>query len=231
MVARAEVVDLETKRPVKKVKKTKAEGGTNSPKRPKRKTLAQYDKQIEDLQKNSAKVAWEIGQLLSEVNERGLWQEGGYKSFAEYVSHRHKFTKQTARSFIAISKTFSKEEAGELNRGALRLLVTIEDDDVRAGLAKWVREEKPSHRELADAVKAKRAEAGLNTSRAGFEGTILVNTRLKPGVIAEGGWRNRKATKTKPAARVGKFELGDNEFVVEDLGDEGFTVHLIDPEG
>ena len=61
-----------------------------------------------------------------------------------------------------------------------------------------------------------------------MEGTVLLNVRLKPGVVAEGQWTKPRGKKGKRSA---KFDLGDHALIVEDLGDEGFQVKLQKPAG
>lgn len=195
--------------------------------------LENIEKKIDTLLGDAGCIEWDIGKHLNEIWRNDLWQaaagpdDAGYKSFTDYVTKRFDFTKQTARAFMRIADHFSREEASAIPLGHLRLLVSIPDDEARQELVKKVREEDPmTFRELASHVKAKRQELGLETSRAGMEGTVLLNARLKPGVVFEGKWKKGRG---KNAKRTAKFEIGEHSLTVEDLGDEGFVVKLAKP--
>lgn len=192
------------------------------------KKLSAIEKKIDGLRSDAGRIEWSIGGHLKEIYDRDLWQAGGeYKSFEEYVKGRFDFTRQTARAFMLISEHFSKEEAAEIPLTHLRLLVSIPDEEARRQMVDLAKEQDLTCRELAAQVKAKRAELGLDTQRAGMEDTVLVNVRLKPGVVAEAEW---KKVRGKAGKRNGRFMLGDNAFVIEDLGAEGFLVKLQKPK-
>ncbi len=199
------------------------------------KTLETIEAKIETLLGDAGCIEWDIGKYLTEIWNKDLWQvaagpeDAGYKSFSDYVTRRFEFTKQTARAFMRIAEHFSREEASEIPLGHLRLLVSIPDKDARQELVDLLKEEEDmTFRQLADHVKAKRQELGLQTERAGMEDTVLLNVRLKPGKVAEGKW---KTTKGKNAKRTARFELGDHALTIEDLGAEGFQVKLHKPAG
>lgn len=200
-----------------------------------KKKLAALEKKVDQLRSDAGRIEWDIGQHLTEIHANNLWQATGeFKSFAEYVKARFEFTKQTATAFMKIAQGFKREDASKIDLGHLRLIVSIpeENKDVREELTKRVLEapEKPTYRELAAEVKAKRAELGLVTERAGFEGTVLISGRFKPGVIAEGEWR--PGPEGGKVQYRGQFEIGDSTLVIEDLGEEGgFLVKLKKPRG
>ncbi len=194
-----------------------------------KKMLGQIEGEIVELLGNAGCIEWDIGGKLLDIYQKDMWQQSGeFSSFADYVRGRFDFSKQTARAFMLISKHFSRKEASKIPLGHLRLLVSVPDEDARKKLVDRVKKEDMTFRELADHVKATRAELGLQTERAGMEGTVLLNVRLKPGVIAEGGW---KMGRGKNAKRSGSFSVGDHILVIEDLGDEGFVVKLQQPKG
>lgn len=191
--------------------------------------LEAIEGKIDELRADAGCIEWDIGKHLREIYDRDLWQAGGkYKSFKDYVQQRFEFTQQTARAFMRISEHFTRDEAQGIPLGHLRLLANIPDDDARQEMVDLVKEkgDDMTFRDLAAQVKAKRAELGLNTERAGMEDTVLLNVRLKPGVVAEGEW---KTAKRKNAKRTATFELGDNKIDLEDHGDEGFVVKLRKP--
>lgn len=193
-----------------------------------RKKLTAIEKKIDGFRADAGRIEWNIGKHLKEIYDRDLWQASDdYKSFEEYVKSRFDFTRQTARAFMLISEHFTREEASEIPLTHLRLLVSIPDEKARREMVDLAKEQDLTCRELAAQVKAKRAELGLDTQRAGMEDTVLVNVRLKPGVVAEAEW---KKVRGKAGKRNGRFQLGDNTFVVEDLGDEGFVVKLQKPK-
>ena len=195
-----------------------------------KKMLAQIEGEIDELLGDAGCIEWDVGGKLLDIYQKDLWQESGeFGSFAEYVRSRFDFTKQTARAFMRISQHFSRKEASKIPLGHLRLLVSIPDDDARKEMVDRVKKEDMTFRVLADHVKAKRAELGLQTERAGMEDTVLLNVRLKPGIIAEGEWK--KFGRGKNAKRSAKFDIGDHTLVIQDLGGEGFVVKLQKPKG
>ena len=189
------------------------------------KKLEELEGKIDELTSSVGRIEFDVGKYLSEIYKIDVWQVGDYKSFNDYVVKRFDFTKQTARALMRISEIFTREEASEIPVSQLKLLVTIPDEleDERRALIEKVKKDQPTFRELAEDVKAKRAEAGLDTQRSGMEDGVHLACRLKYGVVCEGEW---KATRGKTPKRVGRFEVGDVAFVVEDLGDEGFVIKL-----
>lgn len=186
------------------------------------KELAKREKRIDSLKSQSNQSKWEIGKELSEIYRRNLWQASGesaYRSFRDYCVKRFEFTPQTAMSFLLIAESFTKDEAGQIAMGAMRLLVKVPDEDDRKNLAAEAGQ--LTQRELAEKVRTLREEAGLNTSRAGHEGTVGISVRLKPGVIAEGSWTEKRKKTTA------EFEIGGKKFVMEDHDNSTWTLRLV----
>lgn len=192
------------------------------------KTLAALEAKIEKLRDEQQRVEWEIGSALKTIRQDDLWRATGTKSFGEYVQLRFGFTTQTAKDFIAIAECFSREQAAKVKPTHLRLLTRVPSDEERAKLYSEVASSPDlTVRELADKVQVQRKEAGLRTERGGYEGTVLVNVRLAVGPVATGKWTEAKARSGK-TKRVARFELGSSSFLLEDLGEDGFVVRLLD---
>src|SRR5688572_18453855 len=206
--ATAEVVDINNKSGVSAEARDKA-----------LRELRELENKI-DIARTSHVVAdWEIGQHLSKIYKGDLWrasaqlgEEEAYKSFADYTQRRFEFGKDTGRAYVAIADTFSRKEAEELTITQLWHLARVPDEKDRARLIKQVKDGKiETTRELAAAVKAKRAAQGLKTERAGMEGVISVNARLKAGdVVAEGEWKESRSRGSYQFT----FELGGAVFMV-----------------
>ena len=193
------------------------------------KTLASLEAKIEKLRDEQQRVEWEIGSALKTIRQEDLWRATGAKSFGEYVQLRFGFTNQTAKDFMAIAECFSREQAAKVKPTHLRLLTRVPSDEERARLYSEVaKEPEITVRELADRVSATRKEAGLRTVRGGYEGTVLVNARLAVGPVATGKWTTAKARTSGSTKRVARFEIGSSSFLLEDLGDDGFVVRLLD---
>lgn len=195
------------------------------------KKLTDLEKKIRELKSSAGCLEWDIGKYLLEIRKGDLWQAAnkGHESFNSYVLEEFEFTRQTATSYMKICECFSREEASTIPLGHLRLLVGVPNEADRNELAEKTRKEAPTFRELASMVKTKRAEAGLNTARAGHEDMHHVSVRLKIGVVAEGIWKEGRAKSGAPPKRLGSFQLGDNTFLIEDLGKDGFVVKLAPP--
>lgn len=195
------------------------------------KKLSDLEKKIRELKSSAGCLEWDIGKYLLEIRKGDLWQAAnkGHESFNSYVLEEFEFTRQTATSYMKICECFTREEASTIPLGHLRLLVGVPNESDRAELAEKTRKEGPTFRELASLVKAKRVEAGLKTDRAGHEDTHHVSVRLKTGVVAEGIWKEARTKAGAPSKRLGSFQLGDNTFLIEDLGKDGFVVKLAPP--
>jgi len=192
------------------------------------KRLKELEKSIDNLKEQVTKLEWDIGKNLSNIKDKALWQVAGHhKSFGEYVQTRFGFTRQTAWSYIEIATKLSREDAEELPITYQRQVVKIPDPEERQKLIEEVKKEKPTTRELAKTVDAKRKEIGLKTERVGFEGTVMLNQRLKPGVVAEGTWEE------SGEAWVARLELGGQVFEFKDYGqdvDPNWTLTLLEDE-
>ena len=212
-----EVVDIKT-RAVRKTKdgpSKKAEVEAKKAEVEAKKSLKTLETKIDKLRDQAIRVEWDIGSHLNDIYKKDLWQVAGAKDFNAYVQERFGFTRQTAKSFMRIAEMFARDEVSDIPITSLRLIVTVPDPADREELVQQVREEKPTKKELAEVVKAKRAEAGLKTERAGFEGTVMVSQRLKPGIIAKGDWQ------TVRGKEVAQFELGGQVFQLEDHSSDG----------
>lgn len=167
--------------------------------------LDRITKRIQELRVDFSVNAWEIGTALREIHDRDLWK-ARYGSFHEYVEQQCGFGYGTARDFIQIAKAFTVEEVRSLPVASVRMVAKAPEGDRKALLEK-VREERPTTRELAEQVKTKRAEAGLETERRGLAGTVVVNARLKPGVVT-----TCIGTKTPTGRMVFTFSIGEQTF-------------------
>lgn len=237
--AKAEVVDISAKRPgtkpvrqatkvadKQKDEKEQREANARSAEAKAKKALDDACKTIDGELDSQAGSAWRIGKVLSEVYRRDLWQSDlgeSYKSFSEFAKRRFNFGKDTARGYLHIAETFTEGEAKEFSVSRLWWLARVEDKKERDKLKKQVKAGKlGTVRELIDAVKVKRAEAGLKTERKGLEGTVALSGRIKEGsVVAEGEFKKRG----KSSKLVFHFELGGQTFEVIASDDEcGVTV-------
>lgn len=192
---------------------------------PARAELERLEEEIDRVRSAQVVAEWDIGSRLSEIHRGDLWRAGagGYKSFADYAQQRFDIGKDTARAYLAVAETFSREEASELSITQLWHLARVPDVKERAKLVKQVKEGKiETTRDLAAAVKAKRAAAGLKTERAGLEGTVQVHARLKPGIVAEGEWRETRGG----GSEVFVFDIGGARFQVKRSKGRGKAVQV-----
>jgi hypothetical protein len=184
--------------------------------------LKGLETRIDEARTSKVVADWEIGHHLSEIHRRDLWQASGdYTSFVDYAEKRFEIGKDTAWAYLRIAETFSREQATELSITQLWHLARVPDEKDRARLLNDVKAGKYSTtRQLADAVKTKRAEAGLKTERNGLQGTVLVHSREVVGVIAEG-----ELKKTRNGGRMFSFAIGDAKLQVV-VSPEGDTVQV-----
>lgn len=179
-----------------------------------RKTLDRLEKELEKLVADGGTVQWQIGQRLQTIWSGDLWQLGDFKSFRDYVVTRWEFTVQTAMAYMRIAGTFTEKEAATFGLSEMTLLSKVKDDEERAKLADRIRKEEPSFRELAAMVKESRQKAGERTVRPGTEDSIPLSGRVKVGVYAEGGW------KQKGEKMFFEFEIGGARIRLEDIPED-----------
>lgn len=192
------------------------------------KKLEQLEDKIKKLRTEQQRVEWEIGGALRVIKSEDLWRATGAKGFGEYVQLRFGFSMQTATEYIAIGEMFSKEQATKIPLGHLRLLTRVPNDDLRSKLASQAEREPGTFVEMAEKVRRAREKLGAPTQRGGHEGTVLVNARLKVGPIAQGKWQVGPSKKGGRPVRLALFQIGDAELVIDDFGEDGFAVRLLD---
>ena len=237
--AKAEVVDLGTRRPTRAVKKPESTGMRKAAKQEEdrqaasarekqaeakaKKRLEKLESSIEKARSSKVTSDWDIGKALSEIYRGDLWQVAGNRSFVEYAQERFDIGKDTAWAYLRISETFTRKESEGFNTTQLWLLARVQDDDDRKALIEKVRSgDLSTKRELAEAVKVKRAEAGLETQRKGYEGTVALSGRIKEGEVVTSG-----KFKKKKGILVFAFELGGTTFEVRATGDNEVEVRHV----
>ena len=106
----------------------------------------------------------------------------------------------------------------------LALIAKVPADGDRTKLIKEAMEKSLSRAQVAKKVKKLRDQAGMDTTRKGFEGKVRVAAWLEPGDIAEGEWRDVRGKRTA------SFNLGGQVLDLVDLGPKGgFKVKLRKP--
>lgn len=245
--AEAKVVDISVQKPGKPVRRPKTAPEPTEEK-PTKEAKQKEDKEAKEAEKRSAESkalkrletiskkvdkelstqagsAWRIGKALSEVYLKDLWKADlgeDFKSFVDYAKRRFNFGKDTALGYIRIADTFTEQEATEMSVSRLWWLARVEDRSERETLAKQVKSgELRTVRELVDAVKVKRQEAGLQTERKGFEGTVALSGRIQSGgVVAEGEFEANEEALTF------QFELAGLHFEIR-ANNEDYKVEVV----
>lgn len=194
------------------------------------KMLATLETRIDDLRKQGARVEWELGTALASIRQNELWRQAELTgedkpgSFADYCQKRFGFVRQTAENYIRIATTFTPEQADKLGPSVLALIAKVPADGDRTKLIKEAMEKSLSRAQVAEKVKKLRDQAGMDTTRKGFEGKVRVAAWLEPGDIAEGEWRDVRGKRTA------SFNLGGQVLDLVDLGPKGgFKVKLRKP--
>ncbi len=199
--------------------------------------LQEIEEKIQKLHAEATRVDWQIGSHLRVIREKDLWRPTGAASFAEYVEMKFDFSYQSACDYMNVAGYFSRERAEKIGGTNLRILSHMANDEVREKMAKWVEQEEPTTRQLTERLKQERKALGQQTTRKGakFEGTVLVNARLKVGPIFDGKWKTGTVRgDAKKTLRRARFKIGDVDFVLDDYGNDaqgndlGFSIRMLD---
>jgi hypothetical protein len=95
--------------------------------------LARTTKQIQKLQKNVDRNAWEIGHLLSQASELGLAKAAGFASVEAYADATFSFSHSATFQYVRVARAFSQAATTrygveKLDRGLLYIAKTPENE-------------------------------------------------------------------------------------------------------
>ena len=186
-----------------------------------RELLATLEAKVDSLRKEGARVEWALGQALNEIRSKDLWRAAGTKdepfgSFADYVTSRFGFTRQTAENYINIATTFTQEDSAKLGPHALSLIAKVTNDGDRKKLLKETIDKGLTRSAITERIAKIREDNGeAPKSRGGYENKIRVHAWVEAGEVAAGEWRELRGNRTAV------FELGGAKFELIDFGKKG----------
>lgn len=176
-----------------------------------RKRLDNLEGQFNKFRDQATKNFWNLGRVLSEILDSGLWKDEQHKTFAEYVESKLQFSARTGKRMMSIYRTYTEKEIVGLSPHHLDVIASVKEEAPRREIMTRAREEGLSvralRREIRDNVVTELKPTTSQKIRIG----------VKPGKIGQPEWRNVRKK------RMITFEIDGLKFTVEDTGDSAIV--------